>query len=1154
MSIASLIQYLKHKPCVRITGLEGSSLAYVLARTQVVLKQPFLIVVPTEEQVQKLAQMLRFFIEPPVINSPFEQRVFTLPEEPFMPYTGLSPRPEVLGKHFAGLFGLLNADKPVVVTTPKVLMSFFVPKQAFQENTQIYQKGEEIPREAFITFLQRLGYERVSLVEGIGEFSVRGDIIDIFCPLYTLPLRLEFFGDVLESIRLFNPISQRSENYLEDFILIQTNPIPREERAFIEAKHRLNDSALLVEIKEKVLSFLEVPVHQPGIEGFFPLFYEKTHTLFDYLPPDILMIMVEPEQIENQARGLEKAIKSHLAELEAERKPSLPVSQTIISWKDIQKKSKSYKKLFCHTLAFLTHENIPTVEFSPKKPFAHLTPAEKHARFRSELENWLKMGLCVVLTASHPLTQRRLARLLETWNLPAVTATPPFTYKPGLFVYRGELEQGFLMLEEKLVILGEKDWQIKGEPLVALPRRDYKDLLPVSSFEDLKEGDLLVHVEHGIGRYQGLKTITTGGTTAEFLVLVYQDGDKLYLPVDKLHLVQKYRGVEDKEPPLDKLGGRTWAKTKRHVKKAVEKIAKELLELYAKRMAQPGYAFSPPDGMFNQFVASFPYTETPDQKRAIDDVMADMLKPRPMDRLICGDVGFGKTEVAVRAAFKAVLDGKQVAVLVPTTILAEQHYLTFKERLEAFGVNIACLNRFRSTKEQRAILKKLKKGEIDVIIGTHRLLQNDVEFKDLGLLIIDEEHRFGVKQKEHLKALKATVDVLTLSATPIPRTLYLSLLGVRDLSLIETPPPGRRPVKTYLSKFNLTLIKDAIQRELARGGQVFFIHPRVRGLNALARFLKKLLPEVRLGLAHGQMRERELEKEMLKFLHHEVDVLLCTSIVESGLDIPNANTIIINRADMFGLAQLYHLRGRVGRSPSQAYAYLLVPGEKLITQEAQKRLRALLEHTELSSGYKLAMHDLRMRGAGNILGMAQSGHIAAVGYEMYLELLQKAVQELKGEIVPEKIEPEIKLRLVAYIPESYIPDKTQRVVFYKRLSQIKNEAELEELRTEMKDRFGNMPEAVEHLFKLVELRLWCIHFRIKRLDSKDGLLRFTFAPDNPISPQQMIKFLAQRPSYRFTPKGELLVPLKKKNILKKIEKVMQGLQEENKYTPTKNWL
>jgi len=1143
MNIASLIKHLKHKPCVCLTGLEGSSLAYVLARVQKELKQPFLIVVPTEEQVQKLAQMLRFFLEPLEVNSPFDQQVFAMPAESFLPYTGLSPRPEVLGKQLAGLFGLLNANRPTVVTTPKVLMSLFIPKQTFQENTQIYQKAEEIPREEFISFLQRLGYERVSLVEGIGEFSVRGNIIDIFCPLYPLPLRLEFFGDILESVRLFNPVTQRSERHLDNFILIPTNPIPHQERAFIEAKYRLKNIPLPMEIKEKILSLLEIPVHQPGIEDLFPLFYKEIHSLFDYLSPNILKVIVEPEQIEKQARELEEAIKSHLAELEAEKKPFLPLSQTVVSWKGIQEKSQSYKKLFCYPLTFLTQE-MPTVEFSPKKPFAYLTPAEKYSRFRSELENWLKMGLCIALITSHPLTQRRLAGLLETWNLPAVMATSPFTYKPGLFVYQGKLDDGFFLLEERLLILGENDWQIKGEPLVVPPKRDYKDLLPISSFEDLKEGDFLVHVEHGIGRYQGLQTITTGGITTEFLVLIYQDGDKLYLPVDKLHLVQKYRGVEDKEPPLDKLGGHTWTKTKRQVKKAVEKVAKELLDLYAKRMARPGYAFSPPDEMFNQFVASFPYTETPDQGRAIDDVMADMMRPRPMDRLICGDVGFGKTEVAVRAAFKAVLDGKQVAVLVPTTILAEQHYLTFKSRLDGFGVNIACLTRFRSVKEQKIILEKLKKGEIDIVIGTHRLLQKDVVFKELGLLIVDEEHRFGVRQKEHLKTLKTTIDVLTLSATPIPRTLYLSLLGVRDLSLIETPPPGRRSVKTYLAKFNPILIKDAIRREVSRGGQVFFVHPRVRSLKSLARFLKKLLPDIRLGLAHGQMRERELEKTMFKFLHRELDVLLCTSIVESGLDIPNANTIIINRADMFGLAQLYHLRGRVGRSTMQAYAYLLVPGEKLITQEAQKRLRALLEHTELSSGYKLAMHDLRMRGAGNILGIAQSGHIAAVGYEMYLEMLQKAVRELKGQIVPEEIEPEIKLHLVAYIPESYISDKTQRVIFYKRLSQVKNEAELEELRTEMKDRYGSMPEVVKHLFKLVELKLWCIHFRIKRLDTKDGFLRLTFAPDSPVTPQQMIKLLAQRPSYRFTPKGELLVPLKRNDTLKKVEKVIQGLQNQ----------
>ncbi len=1139
MNIKLICNRLKQDICVQIGGVQGSSLGYAIFELAQALRRPFLIISPSAEEAERIYRYLRFFLGSKTTVSPLDEQVFFLSTESFLPYTGLSPRPEVLGRQFAALFGLLNANCPLVVTTPKGLMSRFLPKENFNQRTQIYQRGEEIPRDVLITFLQQLGYERVDLVEGIGEFSVRGEIIDIFCPLYPLPLRLEFFDDVLESIRLFNPVTQRSERHLEEFILIPANPIPQDEVAFKVAQERLKDISLPVEVKQKILSLLEIPAHQPGLEDFFSLFYEYTHTLFDYLSKDSLFALIEPEEVEKEAKELETRIKAHLEELEGKRQPFLPFSSICIDWKHIKGRIGRSKHLYFTNLPLLTEEKRPII-LSFKSPLPEDT--NKHTLLRQKLEEWHKMRFCVLLATPHSFAQKRWLGLLETWNLPVSIMTPPFKKQPGIFVYRGELDKGFLFIDEGLVVLGEEDWQVKEEPFIAPSKRDYKDLLPVSSFEDLKEGDYLVHVEHGIGRYLGLQTITSGGITSEFLVLEYQDGDKLFLPVDKLHLVHRYKGVdEEKTPPLDKLGGRTFARTKQRVKKAVEKVAKELLELYAKRMAQPGYAFSPPDEMFNQLVLSFPYTETPDQQRAIEEVIGDMLKPRPMDRLVCGDVGFGKTEVAVRAAFKAVLDGKQVAVLVPTTILAEQHYLTFKARLEGLGVNIACLNRFRSAKEQKTILEGLKKGTIDIVVGTHRILQKDVVFKDLGLLIIDEEHRFGVRQKEHLKQLKTTVDVLTLSATPIPRTLYLSLLGVRDMSLIETPPPGRRPVKTYLAKFNPVLIKEAITQELARSGQVFFIHPRIKGLSGIARFLKRLLPEIKLGIAHGQMPEKELERIMLQFLHHELDVLLCTSIVESGLDIPNANTIIINRADMFGLAQLYHLRGRVGRGTQQAYAYLLVPGSQLITKQAQKRLKALLEHTELSSGYKLALYDLKMRGAGNILGMAQSGHIAAVGYEMYLELLQKTVQTLKEGKVTKEIEPEIKLRLTAYIPPSYIPDKTQRVVFYKRISQIRDEHDLEEIREELLDRYGRLPSPVEELLRLMALKIWCRRLRIERLDVKDGYLRLLFSPDGIIPPKAMIKFLAERPSYRFTPKGELLVPLKKEVPLIKAEKVISGL-------------
>jgi transcription-repair coupling factor (superfamily II helicase) len=1135
------INHLRHVSKAILCGLERSALAYGLTQLQKDLNQPLFIVVPTLEEAQRLKDSLNFFLSP-LDPLPLAKKVFLLPEEPFLPFSGVSPRPEVCGAVLEALFGLLSIDNPVVITTPKMLMSFFIPISAFIQKCQIYKKGEEINRETFIYFLQSIGYERLSLVEGVGEFSVRGSIIDIFCPLYKWPLRLEFFSDILETIRLFNPLSQRSERHLAGFTLIPTNPIPREETSFREAKKRLEGIKLPNEIIKKLLCFLEIPIHQPGIEDLFPLFYEKTDTLFDYLPKKTIFCLIELAQLEKVAHSFKNKLVTHLKELAHEQKPYLPLENTILAQEGIKKRLKDYKQLFCYPFPFL-EQDIPTVTIKVQTPFFHLSSIEKQKAFREKLEEWQGQDYKIALVTNHPLMQKCLMALLETWHFKAQLKKPPFMPQSGINIYRGDLPHGFILDEEKLVVLGEMDWQIRTKPLVELPRK--KELLPISSFEDLKEGDFVVHLEHGIGLYKGLRTITTANIIGEFLLIEYQDKDKLYLPIDKLYLVQKYRGVEDSPPSLDKLGGGSWQRTKERVKKATQKVAKELIKLYATRLSQSGYAFSPPDSMFNEFIESFPYTETPDQQYAIDEVLNNMMHPRPMDRLICGDVGFGKTEVAIRAAFKAILDSKQVALLVPTTILAEQHYLTFKVRLSGFPVNIVCLSRFRPLKEQRKILERLKKGRIDIIIGTHRLLQKDVIFKDLGLVIVDEEHRFGVKQKERLKTLKTSVDVISLSATPIPRTLYLSLLGIRDLSLIETPPPDRRTIKTYLAKFSPILIKNTISKELARGGQVFFVQPRVRGIVGIARFLKRLLPFAHVGVAHGQLPKKGLEEVMHKFIHGEINVLLCTNIVESGLDIPNANTIIINRADMFGLAQLYHLRGRVGRSKEQAYALLLVSGKKLITQEAKKRLRALLEHTELSSSYKLASYDLRLRGAGNILGTAQTGQIAAVGYEMYLKILQKAVQELKGEAGLEEIEPEIKLPIMAYIPKDYIADQTQRVIFYKRLSQIKTEDELGSIKAEIKDRYGHLPQAVENLFQLVQIKIACRHLLIKRLDTKDGLLRFCFDKKTTLSPLKMIDFLDEHPSYRFTTKGEIEAYIKKGEVLKKVKKIIEALKNLN---------
>jgi transcription-repair coupling factor (superfamily II helicase) len=665
----------------------------------------------------------------------------------------------------------------------------------------------------------------------------------------------------------------------------------------------------------------------------------------------------------------------------------------------------------------------------------------------------------------------------------------------------------------------------------------------LNSFQDLHLGDFVVHVDHGIGVYKELVHLNVRDIESDFLLIEYQDADRLYVPVDKLAKVQKYLGIEGHEPRVDKLGGKSWEAAKKKARESAERIAQEILNLYAQRQVNEGFRFSPPDTYFQEFEATFAHEETSDQVRAIDDVLADMGCSQPMDRLICGDVGYGKTEVAIRAAFKAIMDGKQVAMLVPTTVLAEQHYQTFLERFNGFPATVAALSRFKTSSQQKQVLKGLEHGTIDVVIGTHRLLQKDVSFRDLGLVIVDEEHRFGVKHKENLKKLRVSVDVLTLSATPIPRTLHMALSGIRDMSVIETAPQDRHSIDTFVCKYDELTIQEAIYRELNRGGQAFFVHNQVASIHQMAAKLSQLVPVARVAVAHGQMSERDLEKVMLDFIHRKVDVLVCTTIIESGLDIPAANTIIINRADKFGLAQIYQLRGRVGRSSEQAYAYLLVPGEHLITRDAQKRLRALLDFSELGAGFRIALNDLQIRGGGTILGASQSGHIAAVGYELYLELLEKTVRELKGEpCEPETIEPEMNIRLSAFLPDAFIPNTDQRLIAYKRLATISQESEVDDLAKEWRDRYGAFPESARNLILLAKMRLLMKRTGMLRLDDDGESLCLYFAADAVV--RSFASFLESRScSFSQTMERKLTVAIWGRDLTQRLVRLKRILQE-----------
>jgi transcription-repair coupling factor (superfamily II helicase) len=727
-------------------------------------------------------------------------------------------------------------------------------------------------------------------------------------------------------------------------------------------------------------------------------------------------------------------------------------------------------------------------------------------------------GFSTLLACGSDAQMQRLQSLIEPYGIPTICLQKPgyaaLNNKKTVCICIGQLSRGFVWPDEALAVITEKEIfgpKVRQRKTGIKKAEQAKVRTTLIEFGDLKISDLVVHVDHGIGIYSGMEKLTVERITNDFLVITYRDDDRLYIPVDRLSMVQKYMGVDGITPEIDKMGGKAWKRVQEKARKSAEKIAADLLDLYAARKILHGHSFGQSDAYFTDFEAGFPFEETQDQLNAIDDVLTDMESSLPMDRLICGDVGYGKTEVALRAAFKAVNDAKQVAVLVPTTLLAEQHYRTFVDRFSRYPVVIDCLNRFRSRKEQGNIIERLRTGKTDIVIGTHRLLQKDVGFKDLGLAVIDEEQRFGVKHKEKLKKIRTTVDVLSMTATPIPRTLHMSLMGVRDISIIQTPPEFRRAIMSYISEFDPAVVAEAIRKEIDRNGQIFFIHNNINTIWNMASYLKDLVPQVRLGVAHGRLDENALERVMLQFVNKDIDMLVCTTIVESGLDIPNANTIIINRADRFGLAQIYQLRGRVGRAEEQAYAYLFVPRGAALTRDAQKRLKVLMDYSDLGAGFQIAMNDLRIRGGGAALGIEQSGNIAAVGYDMFLELLEEAVSRMKGEAVVEALVPEINIPLSVYIPETYIPDIDQRLLAYRRLAKMTELKEISDFKIELTDRYGPMPMEAGNLLIKIMLKVLCVKAGVKRCDITDTHLYLTFSVPHMRRPQGLVAFIKTDP-------------------------------------------
>lgn len=1142
---------------VKCLGLEGSARALLISKICQQLPTPVLVVAPSAKAAASFLEDMRFF------NPAADFPLFSFPAYNILPFKFLSYHNETAARRIFALYQMLTADPPpMVVTSIDALFQKIIPKQEIINYAELLVAGEEIERDHLIEKLVSGGYAHTSIVEEPGDFCVRGGIVDIYCPLYADPVRIDFFGDRVESIRVFSAASQRTIKSIDEAIVLPAREMVLNKEFLPQIINRIRFRAAELEIPvteiREIVDSIRYGQGFPGIESLLPLIYPRLDSVFDYLPDKSLVVSTGDGDLEKAAIDYENLIAQNFAASCQAKKLCVEPSSLYLNWHQIEGLISRNKPLVFKMLQVQETQGLDgpaEIQFeavidSNADISASLKNYQGKENLLKPLADWINekrlRGLATVLVCRTKTQAERLKTLLIPYGFQFTFADTfaQTAIEPGsLSLCLGHLSAGFIWAAESIAVLTEAEiFGLKPQRPKSWRAGPSSELLDL---QDLKKGDLIVHVDHGIGRYDGLVKLKVDGLTNDFLLIIYKDDDKLYVPVDRMGMAQKYMGVEGIAPVIDKMGGYSWKRIKARVKRSAEKIAGELLKLYAKRKFEKGFSFSPVDSYFRDFEAGFEYEETADQVKAIEDVLQDMYQSIPMDRLICGDVGYGKTEVALRASFLAVNNGKQVAVLVPTTILAEQHYATFSKRYERYPIHIACLSRFRPVREQKQIIESLKAGKLDIVIGTHRLLQKDIAFKDLGLLVLDEEQRFGVKHKENLKRLKHNVDVLTLTATPIPRTLHMSLLGIRDISIISTPPEFRQSIITYVSEFNTELISEAIRKELHRGGQIFFVHNNIQTISRIARKLQDLVPEARLSIAHGQLGENDLEQVMYRFLNKEFDMLVCTTIIESGLDIPSANTIIVNRADRFGLAQIYQLRGRVGRSEEQAYAYLIIPEESVLTKDAQKRLKVLMEHSDLGSGFQIAMNDLKIRGGGTILGASQSGHIAAVGYDMFLKLMENAIAELKGEAPLEALEPEINVRMSAFLSESYIPDIDQRMAAYRRLAKMTELQEVSEFNAELIDRYGELPKEAGNLLYKIVLKILSKKAGISRLDLTEQHLLLHFSVDHLKDSDSLVDLILSAPERYALQTGHILKvklagyrgrsPLSRaKNILKEI--------------------
>ena len=1122
--------------------LSGSATAYFLARLFVEQRLPLFIVTPNDTQRDQLCNDLQGFLAG-LDPTPFDQLVLPYRHRgrgPASAALGHRPQPEEALHVYQPLWRLLQ-DEPVIVVTAVASLRYRVlPPDVLQASllslsrSPSHATGSLRPLEQLATELIERGYRRVPMVEQVGEFSVRGDIVDLFSPGQRHPWRIEWFGDEIETIRTFEVLKQTSLTTVQNIVIAPVHPLgwqPGEAAGFDALRrHLLSQNwreSLVANGIERWAS--QSPAQWPwGVDMFF---YHTLSTPLAYVPESGYVCCVDAEDIDIM---LQQPLPPPDRIVIGEASAALPESYLL----DADALAEQLQSQTA--IVFKQRPLPPNVREADASPVTRL-PSHRAPQFFgvldrliTQLHQWRTEGYCTLILCRFALEVQRLQAMLASYDLgshPLASCHECLfddALQPGAILLGvGELSQGFILPDCKLAVLREDDIFGNKAQEVKRASRPSSASNVFIDFGSLKPGDRVVHVDYGIGRYRGMTFLDTGEHRDEFMELEYADGATLYVPGYRLSVVQKYSGGNhDDSERLDRLGSAAWTRTKARVKESLMAMASTLVEVHAERQGEAGFAFSPHSALHQEFDSRFEFVETEDQRRAIQDVMEDMERARPMERLVCGDVGYGKTEVAIRAAFKAVYDGKQVAILVPTTVLAQQHYDTFQQRFDAFPVSIDVLSRMRSRKQLQDTLSGLRQGTVDIVIGTHRLLQKDVGFKSLGLLVVDEEHRFGVAHKERIKQMSSQVDVLMLSATPIPRSLHMTLVGLRDFSAIETPPEGRSAIQTMVTPFSRDVIQNAIRQELARGGQIFFVHNRIDTLPALQAMLAEIVPECRVRYVHGQMPERQLETMMLNFLNREFDLLLCTTIIESGLDIASVNTIIINHAERFGLAQLYQLRGRVGRGTRQAYAYLLIPGDLLLSEDARKRIEAIQEFSELGSGFQLATRDLEIRGAGNLLGAQQSGHIASVGFDLYCQMLSEAIQTTRGETVHVRVDPELRLEIQGHIPATYVDTEAQRLELYRRLATVEDDRALDRLQQEIRDRFGPLPAPVIHLLAIVELKILARQLALERIESKPQAVLLTFHPETQVDSTVLLRWLeATETLFQFQSDHVIRLPL-----------------------------